>query len=83
MRPLDTHEDAYELQLHLYRQMSAQRKGEMAAELSNAVRSIARQGIRVRHPEFSDAEVSRELIRILFGEDVAVAIWSQDTTSAT
>ena len=55
--------------------MTLERKGEIAARLSDDIRAIAREGIRLRHPEYSEAEVSRELIALLFGKDVARAVW--------
>ncbi len=48
--------------------MSLERKGEIAAQLSNAVRNVSSSGIRLRHPEYSDAEASRALMELLFGK---------------
>lgn len=75
MRAHDTHEDAYRLQLSLYRAMTPERKGEIAAQMSVEVRRIARDGIRHRHPEYSDTEASRALIAALFGHDIPGPSW--------
>lgn len=76
MHPRDTSTDAHQLQLRLYQRMAPERRGEIAAHLSDDVRSVVRDGIRRRHPDYSDAELSRALITLLFGHDVAHAIWS-------
>jgi hypothetical protein len=68
MLPRDTHPEAHLLQLRLYRAMSLERKGDITAQLSNAIRSVACSGIRLRHPEYSDAEACRALMALLFGE---------------
>lgn len=71
MRSRDTRKEAHQLQMSLYREMTPERKGEMAALLSDDVRRIARDGIRQRHPECSDLEVSQALLSLLYGEDIA------------
>ena len=73
----DTHAAAHQLQHALYHQMTPETKGEYAALLSDDIRQIARVGIRLRHPEYTDSEVSRALITLLFGKDVARSIWPE------
>jgi len=63
----DTSAAAAAHQLELYRLAGPQRRVEIAAELSDAVRELARAGVRLRHPEFSDDQVRRELLRIFYG----------------
>jgi hypothetical protein len=48
--------------------MSIERRGEIAAQLSDAIRRVALSGIRERHPEYSAAEAFRALKALLFGE---------------
>jgi hypothetical protein len=74
MRPLDTHPEAFEVQLGIYRRMTGEQRVQVAAELTRAMDSIARGGIRARHPSFTEVEVSLELIRILYGDEVRRAI---------
>src|SRR5688572_18399703 len=50
----DTSAAANEHQLELYRLAGPQRRGEIAAELSEAIRELARDGVRLRHPEFNE-----------------------------
>ena len=67
----DTHAEAHRVQIAAYRAMSPERRGEIAAQLSEDIRQIARQGIRLRHPEYTDAEVARALVGILYGRVLA------------
>ena len=69
MRALDTSAAAHALQLRLYRQMGPERRVEIAAELSEAIRDACRTGVRIRNPDFSDTEVAREVVRIFYGRD--------------
>lgn len=75
MRPRDTHPDAYEFQMRVYRRLSPQQRGEIAGAMSGDIRRIASDGIRHRHPEYSEEEIVRALVELLYGEQVAAAIW--------
>jgi hypothetical protein len=73
MIPRDTHPEAHRVQMDLYRAMSPERKAAVVAEMSILIRHLARIGIRDRHPEYSEAEVSNALVTLLYGRDVADA----------
>ena len=42
----------------------------MACELSDQLRVHLREGIRLRHPEYSQAEITLALIRLTAGEEL-------------
>ena len=75
MRPRDTSQAAHELQIRIYRSMKDEERAEMAFRMSESVRSIAREGIRQRHPDYDDAQVHRALVALLYGAEIAVKIW--------
>jgi hypothetical protein len=75
MRPNDTRDDALQVQLGVYRQMSPARRAELALELSEAVRRITREGIRQRHPDYTEDEVHRAFVSLLYGKDIARRLW--------
>jgi hypothetical protein len=77
MRAFDTHHHAHDVQLRVYRQMSPERRAEIAFELSEDVRRITCDGIRQRHPEYSDEDVRRALVALIYGEELARKIWPQ------
>ena len=63
----DTSPSVHALHIRLYREAGPERRAAMAAELSEVIREVSRAGVRLRHPEFSEAQVNRELLRILYG----------------
>ncbi|WP_394832469.1 hypothetical protein LVJ94_38800 [Pendulispora rubella] len=78
MRPQDTHPAAYQAQLEVYRRMSPERKSGIVRDLSESVRCLAREGIRQRHPEYSNEEVRRALIALIYGSALAQRLWPGD-----
>jgi hypothetical protein len=75
MRAQDTSPAAHELQMRLYRAMSASERCGLALRMSDDVRRIAAEGIRQRHPEYSEHEVRRALLALLYGVDAAAMVW--------
>ena len=75
MRARDTNREAHEYQLRLYRSMSDEERASMALEMSDDVRRIAREGIRQRHPEYSDHDVKQALVALLYGAEAAAKVW--------
>jgi hypothetical protein len=67
MLAIDTSPAAHALQLRLYREAGPQRRAEIAAELSDVIRDLCRAGVRLRHPGFSEAEITSEMLRIFYG----------------
>ena len=67
MRAHDTSEAAHAHQLRLYRSVGPERRAEIAAELSEAIRELSREGVRMRNPGLTEAEVTREVLRIFYG----------------
>jgi hypothetical protein len=70
MLPRDTHPTVHELQLAAYRALSPERRAEIAAELTRLTRGMAREGIRLRHPSYTEAEVNSALLYLLYGKEV-------------
>ena len=66
--PLDTTLEAARVETAVLRRMGSTRRAAMTAELCETVRSLARSGIRQRHPEYHEHEVNLALGRLLLGE---------------
>jgi hypothetical protein len=62
----DTSAKAAERQIELYRQLDAGQRSMIAADLSDDLREIAREGVHRRHPEFNDQQVTDELLWIFY-----------------
>jgi hypothetical protein len=62
----DTSSAARVAQLRVLREFSGERRIDMAFEMSVLTRELAAVRIRQDHPEWSETEVSRELLRLTF-----------------
>jgi hypothetical protein len=62
----DTSPVAQALQLQIQSDMSGERRLLLAFEMSLFAREQARAGIRRDHPEWTVAQVARELLRLAF-----------------
>jgi hypothetical protein len=75
MRPHDTSREAHELQMRMYRSMTGAQRSELALRMSDDVRRIAAEGIRMRHPDYTERDVRRALVVLLYGADAAARVW--------
>lgn len=75
MLPRDTSPAAHEVQVSWNRRLGPAGRVALAFEMSEAVREIARAGIRSRHPTYTAEEVRFALIRLLYGDDLFRRAW--------
>jgi hypothetical protein len=66
----DTTEEAAQVQLEVYRRMASADRLRVGLELTRMSRDLLAQGIRSRHPEYTDDEVTWALIRAWIGADL-------------
>jgi Rv0078B-related antitoxin len=62
----DTSPNAKRVQLEVLRGLSGEQRLLTALEMSDLTRELARAGIRDAHPEWTEAQVKRELLRLAF-----------------
>jgi hypothetical protein len=62
----DTSTGAQAIQLQILRGMSGEQRLLLALEMSLFARELARARIRQEHPEWTEAQVVRELLRLSF-----------------
>jgi hypothetical protein len=67
---LDTNSRALALHNDLYRQIGEIGRARVAAELSDALRDLVDAGVRQRYPEYDDAQVHAEVLRVFYGRRV-------------
>ncbi|MFN8524583.1 MAG: hypothetical protein U0821_15910 [Chloroflexota bacterium] len=65
--PLDTSPEAHEIQVEIHRRLGPVRRLEICRELSARARALHEAGYRARHPEQTDCEVLRGLVRERYG----------------
>ena len=71
----DTHPKIEEFQQQLLRQAPAWRKANMLGQMYETVKQLAYQGLRKRHPDFSEIELQRRLADLLLGDDLANQVY--------
>ena len=67
-RPADTSGGAWEVTRAAHAHLGPEGRLRAAFEASEFVRSIAREGIRTRHPGYDDLQLDRALFRQIYGE---------------
>lgn len=71
----DTTAEAAEVQMAVFRRMSADRRVRMVYEMTAQAFAATAAGIRSRHPDYSDEQVEWTLKRIRVGDDLFRAAW--------
>jgi hypothetical protein len=66
----DTTLEAHKKQIEILRKLSPERRALISLELSDNVRQIAIDGIRRMHPEFTETQIKRELLRRIVGDEL-------------
>ena len=64
---LDTAPDIFLMQAAIYRRLGAQRRLELACQMSETVRDLARARIRAKHPDLDETGIREVLIWELYG----------------
>lgn len=57
---------AQALQLEIQRSMSGERRMLLAFEMSMFARELSRERIRREHPDWTETQIARELLRLAF-----------------
>jgi hypothetical protein len=75
VRPFDTTPAAHAAQIGWLRRLEPAARIELGARMSQEARDIARTGIASRHPEYSPADLSFALWRLLYGDELFRRAW--------
>lgn len=73
--PSDTEDEARRLLFEINRRRCPEERHAAALELSDTARTIAIEGIRSRHPAYTDDEVDLALKRLLVGPALFRSAW--------
>jgi hypothetical protein len=65
----DTSAAAEAVQLEIHRSMSGEQRLLLAFEMSLFARDLCRERIRHEHPQWTEAQIARELLRLAFLPD--------------
>jgi hypothetical protein len=64
----DTTPEAVDVQREVWQRMTAEQRDELGAQLSENVRTVAAEGVRRRHPNYSNDQVRLAVIKLQLGE---------------
>jgi hypothetical protein len=73
----DTSDKASLVVVQVLQKMTGGQRVDLAVEMSEESREIARCGIRSRHPAYTPSEIEHALHRLLLGDDLADRAWPQ------
>jgi hypothetical protein len=65
----DTPPEVAAIQSQVIERMTVARRLELAFEMSELARALARARLRERHPDWGEADLDRELLRLAFLPD--------------
>jgi hypothetical protein len=77
----DTTAAARRVQVEALRRLDGPTRVRMALEMSEEARQVSLAGIRHRHPDWTDAAVHRELLRLMLGRQLATAVLERPRTN--
>ena len=73
--PTDTAPEARAVHIQTLRRMGISGRAAVTFELNRALRETARAGIRGRHPDYTEDQVHRALVRLTLGEELFRAVF--------
>ena len=77
MKPLDTTQEAEEIQLDIFRRMGPERRLQAGLALSRICRELLREGVRRRHPDYDERQVRLAVIRLTLPDDLFSAAYPE------
>ncbi len=77
----DTHPSAQAAQIAVLRRLGPERRVRIAASMSEDARRITLEGIRRRHPEYSEQEARMALFEHLWGAEMFQRVWGHQPST--
>jgi len=66
--PSDTTVEAARKQFEILRRLDMNGRANMTFQLSNNLRQTVQAGVRHRHPDYDEQQITREVVRLVIGE---------------
>jgi hypothetical protein len=66
--PRDTSLDAFRKQIEILRDLGISGRAALTLEFSDDLRQIVKDGVHHRHPDWDEARVRQEVLRIVLGD---------------
>lgn len=68
LRAHDTSPEAHEVQVAIWRRLGATGRHALVVRMSEEMRELSRSRIRMRHPDYTEAQVELALRRLTWGD---------------
>src|SRR5262249_14627772 len=68
--PADTSSEAIRIQHAVYRRMSPETRLRLACQMSDSIRALAADGVRARHPDYTERQLQLAVIRMTLGDEL-------------
>ncbi len=68
--PMDTTIEAVRKQYEILRSLSPEVRLQMAFQASDSLRNIVKAGVKLRHPDYDQQQVNREVVRLMIGDSL-------------
>jgi len=68
--PNDTTIDALRKQFEILERIGIEGRAEMTFQLSDNLRQIIGEGVRLRNPEYNERQVRQEVLKITLGDEL-------------
>ncbi len=68
--PADTTEEAARVQGEIFRRMTGEKRLELAFQMTADLRQRLAEGVRQRHPEYSERQIQLGVIRLTLGDEL-------------
>ena len=77
MRTPDTTLEAQQVQLEIFRRMDPEKRLQCAIALSQTCRELLKEGVRRRHPEYDERQISLAVARLMLPEKLFFAAYPE------
>ena len=75
----DTTDDALREHIKGLRRLGIRGRAAMAFELSDNLRQIVKDGVRHRHPDWTETQIKHEVFRLTYGDQLHNEVFGQKT----
>ncbi len=79
-RPLDTSIEVEEVQIQALKNMTPEQRLNLGIQLTNTSRRLLAEGIRLRHPEYTEEMIHYAVIKATLPEDLFSAAYPEFST---
>jgi hypothetical protein len=80
--PADTTEEAARIQAAVFRRMTPEKRLEMAFQMTAELRRRLAEGVRQRHPDYTERQMQLAVIRLTLGEGLFRLVYPGVTVRA-